>query len=213
MTRILIVDDHPLYLNALSALVQIYFRNAHILRAGSASEAKTIVRDHNRIDWIFVNYFLPDCNGIELLKDLCQLICNAHIVLNSGNDRVELVVEALDQGARGFLSKSGSAADVFKCLDKISAGDIYLAPDMQKQVRNYRSTIQEEKKRISHQISKRQKEVLLLLSAGYSNAEIATALGISPHTVKDHVSNIMQLFNADNRVHCIAEARQLGLIC
>lgn len=212
MIRILIVDDHPLYISGVAALLQVHFQDATIFQAESAIEAKTVANENSAIDWIFLDYHLPDGNGIELLKYLKRIVTRARFILTSGSDRVELVCNALDEGAHGYLSKSGSPAEVFKCLTRITAGDIYLAPDMQTQVQYYRSTVLEDKKRIGKQISKRQREVLLLLSAGYSNSEIASALGISPHTVKDHVSNIMQLLDADNRVHCITEARQFGLI-
>lgn len=212
MADVLIVDDHPLYLNGISALLKLHLEDARIFGAGNAREAVTLVGEHNTIGLVFIDYHLPDTNGIELLQSLRTRIPRARFVLTSGNDRIELVSDALDQGAHGFLSKSGAPSEVMACLGKILAGDIYLSPQMQLQLRHHRATVRKKNKRAIHQISKRQKEVLLLLSAGYSNAEIASALGISPHTVKDHVSNIMQLLDADNRVHCIIEARQLGLI-
>lgn len=212
MTCILIVDDHPLYRYGVAAMLQAHFVDAQILQAGSARDAIAIATTTDNIDWFLLDYFLPDCNGIGLLKQLRKLNDQARYVLTSGNDRVELVAEALEHGVHGFLSKAGAPTEVVDCLARIGAGQIYLTMDMQLQLRHYRTTVQESKKRISLMISKRQMEVLLLLSEGYSNSEIASALGISPHTVKDHVSNIMQLLEADNRVHCITEARQLGLL-
>ena len=212
MNRMLIVDDHPLYANGIAALLQVHFPDAELLQANSAAQARQLAQECGQLDWVLFDYFLPDSNGIELLKELNQTQPLAHFVLTSGNCRVELVYEALEAGAHGFLSKSGAPTDVIQCLQIIAGGGIYLDHDMNDQIKRYRSNFSQDRKRMVCQISKRQKEVLLLLSAGYSNAEIASALGISPHTVKDHVSNIMQLLDADNRVHCITEARQLGLI-
>jgi len=212
MNRILLVDDHPLYCSGISALLELHFQDATIYQANGINDAHALLATLDAIEWAFLDYFLPDGNGIELLRVLVKSAPKARFVLTSGNVRVELVHEALDLGAHGFLPKSGAPSDVLKCLQTIEAGDIYLDVDMQAQLKHFRCNVHEGRKRIVKQVSKRQKEVLLLLSAGYSNAEIASALQISPHTVKDHVSNIMQLLDADNRVHCITEARELGLI-
>lgn len=211
-TRALIVDDHPLYLDGVTSLLQELFSELDIFQAGCGEEALAIAETHQNIDWIFLDYCLPDTNGLVLLRKLKQQLPSASIVMVSGSDRVALVSDAIGLGANGFISKSGAHNEYQRCLSTIESGDTYLCSSMQFQLQHYRTTIQVEKERVHHQISKRQEEVLLLVSAGYNNTEIARTLGISKHTVKDHVSSIMQLLNADNRIHCIAEARQLGLI-
>lgn len=210
--RILIVDDHPLYLDGVNALLQEMFEEADIFQACCGNEAITIAEDKSDINWVFLDYFLPDTDGLALLQKIHNQLQSASIVVVSGCEKLALISEAFSLGAKGFIAKSGVHSEYLRCIEKIRSGTTYLAPDLELRLQHYRKTVEAEQTRVKSQISKRQTEVLLLISAGYNNTEIAKSLGISRHTVKDHVSSIMQILNADNRVHCIAEARQLGLI-
>lgn len=212
LAQVLIVDDHPLYLDGVTALLRDLFGPVNILQAATGRDALAIADARSDLDWIFLDYTLPDCTGLTLLRTLREKMITAPVVMVSGADQVALVTEALDLGASGFIAKTGARDDYRQCLAVIEAGGTYLPAGVAQAVAHYRATVQAERNRILKQISQRQNDVLLLIAAGYSNGEIATALGISEHTVKAHVSTLMQLLNADNRVHCIAEARELGLI-
>lgn len=212
VAQVLIVDDHPLYLDGVTALLRDLFGQVNILQASTSRDALVIADSRADLDWIFLDQSLPDGTGLDLLRILQERRITAPVVMVSGADPVALVAEALDLGASGFIAKSGAREEYRQCLAVIEAGGTYLPFALAQDVAHYRATVQVERNRIRQQMSPRQNEVLLLIAAGYSNGEIATALGISEHTVKAHVSTLMQLLNADNRVHCIAEARQLGLI-
>lgn len=193
-------------------MLRTIFDIVDIIEAGTGNTALAYTDTRTDLDWIFVDYSLPDINGLSLLKAFKEQLVSAPVIFMSASEQIAMIAAALEFGASGFISKSAARSEYQQCLTTITQGGIYLAKALEQQVLHYQATYATEKRRVINQISKRQTEVLMLIAAGYSNAEIGRSLGISTYTVKDHVSSIMQLLNTDNRVHCIAEARELGLL-
>jgi DNA-binding NarL/FixJ family response regulator len=210
--HILVIDDHPVYSDGIAYMLQVIFPEATILQAHTGQQALTQVSDRIDIDWIFMDFQLPDMNGHELLTRFNELMIAAPIILMSGNDDVALVAEGLERGASGFIPKAHGKATFQACLDVVQAGQVYLPPDLKGRVDHYRRTVLDSRNMITSQLSGRRQEVLVLMSEGYTNAEMASTLGIAEATVKTHVSALLSIFDVDNRSHCIAEARKLGIL-
>lgn len=209
---ILIVDDHPIYLDGISYLLQTLFSDAQVVRTRTGAEALAAASGNIELDWIFLDYQLPDTDGLSLLTQLAELMVTAPIIMISGRDDVALVADAIERGASGFVHKSCSQSIYQDCLLEIEKGNIYLSPELALELDNYRRTTLTSKNQILEQLSARRMDVLVLISEGYSNSEMASALSISEATVKAHVSALMAIFEADNRSHCVAEARKLGIL-
>lgn len=209
---ILIIDDHPVYLEGISHILQSLLGNIEILHAHSGREAIEQVSGRIDIEWIFLDQQLPDTSGLELLGRFNELRVATPVVMMSGSDDVALIHDAMEMGASGFIPKAFGRATFEQCLQAIQRGDTYLPSELRASVEHFRDTVVKARKALVSQLSDRRREVLIMMAEGYTNAEMATALGIAEATVKTHVSALLSIFDVDNRSHCIAEARKLGLL-
>ncbi len=209
---ILIIDDHPVYLDGISFILQSILGNVQILQAHTGKAAIDLVAGRIDIEWIFLDQQLPDITGLELLAKFNELLVAAPVVMMSGSDEIALVYDAMERGASGFIHKAFGRAAFEDCLNTIRRGDLYLPLELKAQVEHYRNSVVKSRTALLNQLSDRRREVLVMMAEGYTNAEMAAALGIAEATVKTHVSALLSIFDVDNRSHCIAEARKLGLL-
>lgn len=210
--QILVIDDHPVYSDGIAYMLKAIMPEAAILQAHSGKEALALVSERIDIDWIFMDFQLPDTNGHQLLTEFNALMIAAPVIMMSGNDEVALVAEALELGASGFIPKAHGKMTFEACLAHVQSGQTYLPAELKSRVDHYRRTVLNARKTITAQLSGRRQEVLVLMSEGYTNSEMAVTLGIAEATVKTHVSALLSIFDVDNRSHCIAEARKLGIL-
>jgi DNA-binding NarL/FixJ family response regulator len=210
--KILLVDDHPLFMEGIAAILADLWPGVELLRATSAAAARSIALAHPDLDLVLFDYQLPDGNGLALLRDFRAARLAVPAVMISAFDDIALIDAALELGACGFIPKSADRSTYRLCLQQIENGDVFLLPETRRQLDQHRGDARVEKTRIASCLSPRQHEVLLLVATGYSNREIGTALGISESTVKSHMTQLLELFDADNRAHCVAEARRLKLV-
>ncbi len=210
MKNILVIDDHPVFVDGITSFIRNVLPNSNIVTCVNGDE--TLKQLHRSIgfDWIFLDINLPDVSGLELLKQFLELKVLANVIVVSSDENPETIHAALELHANGFISKQFNT-DVFKkCMQTIERGGVYLDKQQAQSLKNYREGIFIEKKYIQENISERQQEALLMISKGLSNQEIAALMNISESTVKTHISLLMNLFEADNRSHCVAEAKRLG---
>ena len=210
-TKILIVDDHPIYLDGLQLIFSDIISNAEFLRASSIKEAKLVIEQHVNIDWVILDQNLPDGSGLKLLKELRDSFLASPIIMVSALDDISLIDECLNAGANGFIGKDSSKDVYAQSLKEIEKGKVFLTANIHKQISYFRQFTQGESKYILSVLTVRQKQILPLLMEGYTNQEIAESIGISLSTVKHHVTGLINNFNCENRTHCAAEARRLGL--
>ena len=212
METILIVDDHPVVLDGLVMMLRDQMPDGELITAADGCSARTLVARYQAFDWIFLDVNLPDDDGIELLKEFATCKVTANVIILSSDNNPAIVDRALNQNASGFLSKSFDSIELRACVDTIKQGKIYLSPEFQHKLDYYRKSILAEKNHIEESLSKRQRQTLLLMAEGYSNREIARSFGIVESTVKSHVQALFLLFEADNRTHCVSEARRINII-
>ena len=211
-TTVLVIDDHPVYLDGFSLILNDLFLDVDLLLASNAKDAIDIATNRIDIELIYMDYNLPDMNGVELLRVFNDLLVTAPVIMISGNDDISIIHQAITLGSNGFIHK-GCAKSVFQeCLTTIENGDIFLTTELNASLAHYRNTVVKDRKVIMEKLSDRRTQVLLLISEGYSNAEIANSLEISQSTVKTHVAALMDIFDADNRSHCVAEAKTYNII-
>jgi len=209
---LLIVDDHPIFLDGVSNILLNIYPDATILKATTGKEALTQSTLYDEIDWIFLDLKLPDCNAIELLPKLNKLNLFASVIIVSSEDQPEVIDNVLTAGANGFLSKISEKNEFIKCIQQVEQGKHYVQESMRESLQHYQNIVLSELRHIQNNLSPRQHEVLALLSNGLSNSEIGRTLTISESTVKSHVSQLMTTLEADSRTHCVFEARRIGII-
>lgn len=211
-TKVLIVDDHPAFIEGLSVVLHSIIPSVRVLSALTGAEAFDLLAQHVDIDYVLLDLHLPDQSGLDMISRFRDDKLLTHIVVITSESRLDMIDQALASHVSGFLTKDFDRNILAECFDTIEKGDVFMVPELALQLKHYRESSSVEKHTIESQLSKRQEQALLLIAKGYSNQEIATVLGISESTVKTHVSSLIALFEADNRTHCVAEARRLGVI-
>lgn len=209
---LLVVDDHPIFRDGVSEILLNIYPAATVFKASSGNEALAQARLHPEIDWVFLDLKLPDHEATELLPELNKLNLFASVVIVSSEDQPEVIDAVLRAGANGFLSKASEKTEFIKCINQVEQGQQYIQDSMLEALHYYRNTILTERQHIHENLTKRQQEVLTLLSNGLSNVEIGESLTIAQSTVKSHVAQLMATLESDSRMHCVAEARRLGIL-
>ena len=209
--RILIVDDHPLFREALGSLLERFYPSAAVFEVGSVEEAEGVVRQYAPFDLIMLDVFLPGQSGVAGLETLhASVAVETPIVIMSGSDNSEMMNQALAKGARGYIAKSAGVGDVKNALHLILAGEIYISPSMLAEVRQRAET--KAPPTDNSGLTPRQREVMRLMAEGLPNKTIASRLHCSDGTVKLHVSAILRTLHARNRTKAVQAATRLGVL-
>ena len=135
---ILVIDDHPVFQDGIAVILESLLPNANVLSALNAADGIELARKRTDLDWVFVDFQLPDSDGLRIIEQLNALMITAPIIMMSGVDELELVSKAMKLGVSGFIHKSGGK-QVFKdCLDTIEQGKVYLPTETQVRLEHYR---------------------------------------------------------------------------
>lgn len=204
--HILVVEDHPLYRDALILVLQDVVENGEILSAASAKEGLRLAADFTKLHLILLDLNLPGVDGIEAVTAFYQ-ICptTTIIVLSSSEDRRD-VAATLRAGARTFISKNAERSLIVSTIRRALSGNL-LKPEW---VRTSHSHVFTEE--ITLPLNPRQIEILPLLACGYTNQEIAIQVGLAEITVKQNITVIFRALGVENRAQALLAIRRFGLI-
>lgn len=174
-------------------------------QAASRAAAETALRDHPSIALILLDLGLPDCDGLEFLRQLRSDRPEVGVVVLSGSGLPAQMREAMALGALGFIPKTQPRAILVGALQLVLAGGLYIPPDAllapaTSPLPLHRQTPDEAG------LTARQTDILALLVAGASNKEICRRLDIAEPTVKNHVTAILRILGADNRTEAAVMA-------
>jgi two-component system, NarL family, nitrate/nitrite response regulator NarL len=199
--RVLVVDDHPVVRDGVEMLART---NPNIQIAGYAASGHDALRiaPEVRPDVILLDLRLPDMLAPELIRELRVSVPGAKVVLFTAYPDHPAVGAALEAGAYGVFPKDASRMDLVAGIMRA------MRPEGAEPAPNGSSL-----RRDTHSpIARREYDVLRRLATGETNAEIATAMQLSPNTVKAYLRNLMQKLRARNRVEAISRAREMGLL-
>ncbi len=209
--RVLIIDDHTLFRDGLQGLLERH----NIDVVGSLGDGHEGIRLAQELkpDIVLLDMRMPNITGLEVLKQLQQVSFDAPIaMLTTSNDERDLV-EALRNGAKGYLLKDMEPDDVVAALREIVKGETVVAPNLTQilaRVVKGEPILESEPSPIDD-LTPREAEILSLLAEGQSNKVIARNLGISDGTVKLHVKAILRKLNIHSRVEAAVIAVEQGL--
>ena len=201
--RILIVDDHPVVRDGLSAMLNTQSDFEVVGEAGDGEEAMKKVADCDP-DVLLLDLEMPGVDGIETLLRLKQMNVRARTIVFTVFDTDDRIVSAMRAGAMGYLLKGAPREDVFRAVRVVNEGGSLLEPAV---ASRFLDSIND-----PDALTARQQEVLKLIATGLLNKEIADRLYISERTVKFHVSEILAKLGAGNRTEAVAIATEKGLI-
>jgi DNA-binding NarL/FixJ family response regulator len=204
IARILIVDDHPLFREALRYVIDRIFPGADVVEAGGYPEALTVLRTAStHFDLVFVDLMMP--GGSESLESLGRLRAanpsTATIVISSREDW-PIIRRVLALGVSAFIPKSTPRADMERAIRGVLAGEVWVPDDALRESFDAKS-------RGSHSepLTPRQAAVLEQLARGSSNRQIAHDLNIEEITVKAHISAILRKLHVKNRLEAVVATR------
>jgi DNA-binding NarL/FixJ family response regulator len=201
--RVLIADDHPLYCDALKAVVPQACPGADIGVAASQEEVLEQVGGRPPFDLVLLDLNLPGAVGLSCLHALKRLAPTTPIVVVSAVGDPKVMQDAIMAGASAFIPKSAASLVLINALKVILAGGTYMPTGIVAALRGVDPAAGR------NELTLRQRRVLELLATGLSNKRIARELEISEITVKAHVSAIFRKLGVSNRMQAGLEARRL----
>jgi DNA-binding NarL/FixJ family response regulator len=211
MTRVLIVDDHPVFRDGLAGLLATLPDVQVTGTVGTAEEALAALRE-NPPDVVLMDINLPGASGVEATRRATQIAPAVAVLVVSMVDDDDSVFAALAAGARGYILKGATAGEITAALRTVAAGGAVFGAGIA--TRLLARTPQQPPGPGPHprdDLTSREREVLDLLAGGASNRHIARALGISLKTVQNHVSRILDKLQATDRTQAALRARGLAM--
>lgn len=203
--NVLIVEDHPLYRDALILLLQGAIKNVEAVGVASAEEGLRFIANFSAPHLILLDLNLPGIEGVEAIAAFYRSCPKAMIiVLSSSEDRRD-VAAAFRVGARAFISKHVAHSLIKGTIERALSGHL-LKPEWIRT--SYTRVFTEE---LSLPLNQRQMEILSLLARGWSNHEIATQVSLAEITVKQNITVIFRALGVENRAKAILAIRRLGL--
>ncbi len=199
----LIVDDHPLFRDALKGVLAGLGKGVRCIEASNCDEAREVLENEREWDLVLLDLMLP-CgggNGILLLEHIIASHPVPVVMMSASEDREDMHA-ALNQGALGYMPKSLPTAVMKTAVQLILAGGIYVPPQLMAPGFSPEPTPKPGASALSR-LTKRQQEVAALLQEGYPNKEIAKRLGLSPDTVKAHMAAIFRTLGVNNRTAAV----------
>lgn len=205
--RVFIIDDHPVVRAGLKELLRPSREIAIIGDAEDGGEATIERLDQTRPDVVVLDIRLKRGNGIDVCRDIKSHFPNTGVILLSAFWDEALVRQALDAKADGYLLKDAEHLDLRKSICSVARGESFFDPTIAGAI--VRQLHVEEQQSST---SERDRSMLGLVARGHTNREIGAALFLSPHTVRDRLSEIMEQLGARNRTEAAQLAAQRGLI-
>ncbi|VAW54264.1 hypothetical protein MNBD_GAMMA06-1316 [hydrothermal vent metagenome] len=208
--KIMIVDDHPMFRDAIMQTLEQLDDTLHWCHAGSCEEAFSLCEEQRDFDLVLLDLDLPGMDGLTGLNEMRQRLPTTPVVILSATDDRDYVMRAIEQGAKGYIPKSSSGEVLLNALRLILSGGVYLPMAVLDGV--YATAAANAEDTPSTRLTPRQIEVLNLLSQGKMNKEISNALGMAENTVRVHVRAILDSLGVSNRTEAALRAMQLGLV-
>ncbi|MEU6257836.1 response regulator transcription factor [Streptomyces sp. NPDC047043] len=214
--RVVVADDQELVRSGFSMILEAQQDIEVVAEAGDGAQAVAAVQQHAP-DVLLLDIRMPVMDGLEAARRVCAQSC-CKVVMLTTFDLDEYVYEALYAGASGFLLKDVRRDDLVHAVRVVAAGDSLLAPTVTRRLvadivkrRREEAATEVTPERLDA-LTAREVETLRMLARGLSNAEIATTLFVSEHTVKTHVSNVLSKLGLRDRVQAVICAYETGLV-
>ena len=209
--KLLVIDDHPIVLEGLAALLVGANPSTVVITAADASSGIKLLDLHPDLDVVLLDLRLPGLNGYAAIPEFGRLRPTLPVIVLSSSEDPSDVRRAIALGALGYVPKSASRHALMLAIDLVLSGEIYVPPFIIGSASA--SAAKEETERSGNaRLTERQIEVLAMLCQGMPNKTIAGKLNLSEKTVKIHISAIFKALNVINRTQAAAVGREQGLI-
>ena len=206
-TRIVIVDDHPLFRGALKQALSTSIESAEIIEAGSLDDLIALLGQGSAIDLVLLDLAMPGVQGLSSLLYLRADHPEIPVVIVSASEDAGTIRRSIEFGASGYIPKSQPVEQIRLAVGQVLAGAIWLPPDID---------IGQSDKASGGVVARlatltpQQVRVLMMLGEGLLNKQIAYRLTVSEATIKAHVSAILQKLGVDSRTQAVIAINKIG---
>ncbi len=204
-TKLLIVDDHPMVIEGISALLKDEPSIQIIGSAATANAALSFLKQH-ATDVVLLDINLPDQSGLEVCKHIADKHITTRVIAISNQSLPSYIQKITEYGGSGYLLKNTTKQELLQAIEMVMLGKEYFSRDIIRAMREQKETAD------TVTITRREKEILELISDGNTNNEIAAQLFISSSTVDTHRKNLIEKLNVSNTASLIKKAVLLKLI-
>ncbi|MEV0200697.1 response regulator transcription factor [Nonomuraea sp. NPDC050691] len=209
--RVLLADDHPVYRDGLAVLLGSI---PGVDVVGTAATGREAVERAAALqpDIVVMDVTMPDLDGIEATRRVVADSPHIGVLMLTMSEEDATLFAAMRAGARGYLLKGANQAEIVRAIQAVAHGEAIFGPSVARRVAEYFSTpAPAPDETMFPQLTPREREILSLIAAGRSNPQIASALFLSPKTVRNNVSNIFAKLHVADRTEAIVRARDAGL--
>ena len=211
MTTIVLAEDHNVVRQALRLLIESADDFSVIGESSDGLDAGNIV-ERLQPDILVLDIMLPGLNGLEVMLRVRRRSPETRVIVLSMYSDEAYILQALRNGAHGYVLKEASADELLNAIREVSEGHRYLSPPLsERAIEAYIQRAQEETEPYLA-LTEREREVLQLAAEGNSNPQIADRLSISPRTVETHRANLMQKLDLRNQTDIVRYAIRRGIL-
>lgn len=212
MATIVIADDHEIVRQGLRSLLETAPDFQVIGEADNGLETVQLV-ERLQPEVLIVDIMMPGLNGLEVTRQVKQRFPQTQIIILSMRTNEAYVLEALRNGAAGYVLKAGSTAELIQAVYEVTAGRRYLSPLLsERAIEAYVQKARETLPDPYETLTNREREVLQLAAEGRTTPEIASLLSISPLTAMTHRNNMMRKLSLHTQADLIRYALQRGIL-
>ena len=211
---VLLADDHKLLRSGLKLLLQ---RNPDLLVVGEAADGEETLRLFGQLepDILLLDLSMPNMDGMECLREIKSRRPDAKVIVLTMHEDENYIRQAMQAGASAYVQKSAADTDLFKAIEAVQAGELYLSQQDSKLLLHV--LLSREQEKVDKQapyvlLSPREREVLRLIAHGYSLAEVAERLSLSIKTVDTYKVRLMEKLAATKKSELVSYALKYGLL-
>jgi DNA-binding NarL/FixJ family response regulator len=207
---VIVADDHPLFRAAIREALQARHHVTRFLEASSFESLQELADQQQEIDLVLLDLHMPGVIGFAGLVYLCKQYPSVPVVIISANEDPVVIQRALRHGAAGFVPKSSRIETIMEAIDAVLMGEIWSPPTNGANHSGYCDSELELAERMA-QLTPQQFKVLMMMSQGLLNKQIAYELGVSEATIKAHVTAVMNKLGVSNRTQAVLAAGKLSV--
>ena len=214
--RVVIVDDHTLFRDGLRGLITLQPDMELVGEAATGDEAIALA-DRLQPDVILMDIQMPGAsgapslNGIEATRRIVYASPHIGVIMLTMFEDDGSVFAAMRAGARGYILKGATHAEMLQAIRTVDAGGAVFSPAIAVRLMEFFAHMQPTSPQVFPELSDRERDILNLIAQGHNNSEIARTLSLSPKTVRNYVSNILDKLQVADRAEAIVRAREAGL--
>ncbi|HET7037301.1 MAG TPA: response regulator transcription factor [Thermomicrobiaceae bacterium] len=204
-------DDHPLFRDGLRALLKAV-PGAELVGETATGEETVALATELRPDVILMDIKMPRLSGVEATRRIAQANPQVRILVVTMFEDDRTIFAAMQAGARGYLLKGASRAEMLRAIEAVASGEAIVSPGIAVRLAEYCASFHPTSPSpVSPELSERERAILHLIAQERGNAEIAARLALSAKTVRNHISNIFSKLQPANRAEAALRAREAGL--